>query len=136
MTVSHYLQGLGGLPTFDFPERDADVTLPDPAAVAWRLSAPTYCDAGDEQWEPRFERFLAAVDTTRVRALIVGGWDEAYETSSEGIVKALVDARDRLPALEAVFIGDMLSEDCEISWIAQTLLDHSSNLQHSLTQTS
>ncbi|MFI8521015.1 STM4015 family protein [Streptomyces sp. NPDC085481] len=120
MTVSHYLQELDGLPSFDFPEREADGTLPDAASVAWRLSTPTYCDEGDEQWEQRFARFVEAVDTTRVRALIVGGWDEAYETSSAGIVEALVGAKDEFPALEAVFLGDMLSEDCEISWIVQS----------------
>ncbi|MFD7319805.1 STM4015 family protein [Streptomyces sp. NPDC059875] len=120
MTISGYLQELNGLPTFDFPDRDSTVELPDAASVAWRVSAPTYSEPGDEQWEQLFARFLADVDTARVRALVVGGWDEAYETSSAEIVAALVAAKDRLPALEAVFLGDMGFEDCEISWIQQS----------------
>ncbi|MFH9726582.1 STM4015 family protein [Streptomyces sp. NPDC017254] len=120
MTVGHYLKEFHGLPVFPFPDADTRVELPDAAAVAWRLSSPTYCDGDDEQWEARFERFLKSVDAGRVRALVVGGWDEAYENSSAGIVTALMGANNRLTALEAVFLGDMTGEDCEISWIVQS----------------
>ncbi|MFJ8660619.1 STM4015 family protein [Streptomyces sp. NPDC093795] len=120
MTVDHHTREFHDLPVFDFPAEDARVELPDAAAVAWRISSPTYCEPEDEQWGPLFERFLKTVDTGRVRALVVGGWDEAYETSSAAIVAALIGANDRLTALEAVFLGDMTSEDCEISWIIQS----------------
>ncbi|TXS32182.1 leucine-rich repeat domain-containing protein [Streptomyces sp. ms191] len=120
MTISGHLQELHGLPVFDFPERGSSVGLPDAASVAWRVSAPTYCEADDEQWEQVFARFLADVDVRQVRALVVGGWDEAYETSSAEIVTALVGANNRLTGLEALFLGDMTFEDCEISWIQQS----------------
>ncbi|WP_017236646.1 STM4015 family protein [Streptomyces sp. SS] len=120
MTVGHYLQEFHGLPVFDFPAADARVELPEADRVAWRISAPTYSDPGDELWGPRFERFLKTVDARRVRALVVGGWDEAYETSSADIVTALIGANNRLTGLAAVFIGDMTGEDCEISWIVQS----------------
>ncbi|MEV5972343.1 STM4015 family protein [Streptomyces sp. NPDC051921] len=120
MTIGVHLQEFHGLPVFEFPAPGAAAELPDAAAVAWRLSAPTYADPEDEQWQPLFERFLATVDTARVRAVVVGGWDEPYETSSAGIVTALMGANDRLTGLEAVFLGDMTFEDCEISWIVQS----------------
>ncbi|AJF68251.1 STM4015 family protein [Streptomyces vietnamensis] len=120
MTVGTHLQEFHGLPVFDFPGPDAQVELPATDTVAWRISAPTYSDPGDELWGPQFERFLKTVDTGRVRALVVGGWDEAYENSSADIVTALIGANDRLTALEAVFLGDMTGEDCEISWIIQS----------------
>lgn len=120
MTIGVHLQEFHGLPVYEFPAPGATVELPDAASVAWRLSAPTYSDPEDERWEPLFERFLATVDTARVRAVVVGGWDEAYDTSSAAIVKALIGANDRLTGLEAVFLGDMTSEDCEISWIIQS----------------
>ncbi|KOG28978.1 MULTISPECIES: STM4015 family protein [Streptomyces] len=120
MTVGHYLQEFHGLPVFDFPAEDARVELPEADRVAWRISAPTYSDPGDELWGPQFERFLKTVDARRVRALVVGGWDEAYETSSADIVTALIGANNRLTGLAAVFIGDMTGEDCEISWIVQS----------------
>ncbi|MGW2014766.1 STM4015 family protein [Streptomyces sp. NPDC001927] len=121
MTISGDMQEFHGLPVFDFPDRDAVVELPDPASVAWRVSGPTYCGPDDEQWEQVFTRFLAGVDTHQVRALVVGGWDEAYDSSSAPIVTALVAAaEDRLTSLEALFLGDMTFEDCEISWIQQS----------------
>ncbi|WP_370415881.1 STM4015 family protein [Streptomyces fradiae] len=123
MTIGNYLREFHDLPVFEFPApggKAAAAELPDPAAVAWRLSAATYAEPGDEHWEDLFPRFVDAVDTAKVRAVVVGGWDEAFENSSAAIVEALVAAKDRLPALEAVFLGDMLSEDCEISWIMQS----------------
>ncbi|WMX44114.1 STM4015 family protein [Streptomyces roseicoloratus] len=120
MTIGNYLRVFHDLPVFEFPTPATSAELPDAASVAWRLSAVTYRDSGDEEeWTEIFERFLDAVDTSRVRALVVGGWEDAYEESSDPIVEALVAAADRLSALEAVFLGDMLSEDCEISWITQ-----------------
>ncbi|MFE4620082.1 MULTISPECIES: STM4015 family protein [Streptomyces] len=128
MTIGKYQHEFHGLPVFDFPGASADtestasapVALPEADAVAWRISAPTYSEPEDELWEPLFERFLKTVDPQRVRALVVGGWDEAYETSSAAIVAALIAARDRLTDLRAVFLGDMTGEDCEISWIVQS----------------
>ncbi|MEU9859549.1 STM4015 family protein [Streptomyces sp. NPDC047971] len=120
MTISGYLQEFHGLPVFHFPDHDTVVDLPEAASVAWRVSGATYCEDDEEQWDQVFARFLENVDTERVRALVVGGWDEAYDTSSAAIVTALISARDRLPALEALFLGDMTFEDCEISWIQQS----------------
>ncbi|RDG36903.1 STM4015 family protein [Streptomyces corynorhini] len=120
MTINQYLRELHGLPVFGFPDPGGTAELPDPASVAWRLSVGSY-DAS-ESWEEAFARFTASVDTTGVRALIVGSWSEAYESGPEGIVSALVAARDRLPGLRALFIGDMTGEDCEISWITQGTL--------------
>jgi hypothetical protein len=43
-----------------------------------------------------------------------------WERDSSPIVEALVTARDRLPALRALFLGEILQEEAEISWIHQT----------------
>ncbi|MER8037259.1 STM4015 family protein [Streptomyces hydrogenans] len=120
MTIGAHLEEFHGLPVFDLPDPESRAALPDAAAVAWRLSSPTYRDADEESWSAVFERFLKTVDTGRVRALVVGGWEDAYDTSSAPVVTALMGANDRLTALEAVFLGDMTFEDCEISWIVQS----------------
>ncbi|MFI6697946.1 STM4015 family protein [Streptomyces sp. NPDC050509] len=120
MVINHHQQKLYGLPVFRFPEADRSDGLPDPDAVAWRISVGSY--ESTEAWEEAFARFTASVDTTGVRALIVGSWSEAYEEGPEPVVSALVAARDRLPGLRALFIGDMTFMDCEISWINQGLL--------------
>ncbi|MER6995482.1 STM4015 family protein [Streptomyces sp. NPDC000410] len=115
------LQELHGLPAFDFPDADATVdALPDPASVAWRIAVDSY--DSEEEWEEAFARFTSAVDTTRVRALIVGAWSEAYDSDPGPVISALLaaGASKQLPALRALFLGDMSGEECEISWINQT----------------
>ncbi|MER6630264.1 STM4015 family protein [Streptomyces sp. NPDC000987] len=119
MTIHSHLDALYRLPAHTFPGPDAKAAnLPDADAVAWRITSDVY-DA-DEQWTDAFARFCAAVDTTRVRALIVGAWQEAYDTEPSAVVSALLAARDRFPALRALFFGDLVMEECEISWITQT----------------
>ncbi|WP_327186802.1 STM4015 family protein [Streptomyces sp. NBC_01334] len=119
MTVTDHLHALYRLPAHTFPGPGGRTDdLPDPEAFAWRVTSDVY-DA-DEDWTKAFARFCSAVDTTRVRALIVGAWQEAYDTDPSDVIEALVAARDRFPALRAVFLGDMVGEECEISWINQT----------------
>ncbi|MGP4109498.1 STM4015 family protein [Streptomyces sp. 4N509B] len=119
MSTARHLREFHGLPVFEFPDpkERADAELPEADAVAWRISAATY-DA-EEQWFETFAAFAEAVDITRVRAILVGEWGEAYQTGPEKIIATLLDARPRLTALRALFVGDMTSEECEISWINQ-----------------
>ncbi|MFC1231265.1 MULTISPECIES: STM4015 family protein [Streptomyces] len=118
MSHAGHLKELYGLPVFHFPEASGTAAdLPRPGTVAWRIATEVY-DA-EETWEEVFARFCAAVDTTEVRALVVGAWQDAYESSSSKVMEALLAARGRLPALRALFLGDMTSEEAEISWITQ-----------------
>ncbi|GLF98456.1 STM4015 family protein [Streptomyces yaizuensis] len=123
MPVSHH-EELHGLPVFDFPapgETGRRSVLPPAADVAWRICVDSYQDDGERlEWEEEFARFLDTVDASAVRALIVGAWRDPYERGSETVVAALTAAADRLPALRALFIGDMEAEQCEISWITQS----------------
>lgn len=122
MTVSNNMQELDGLPAFDFPDAEAEgkAKFPDAGSVAWRVSVPAY--DSEEEWESAFARFVKAVDTTEVRALIVGSWSDAYETSPDKVIEAIVTARDQFPSLRALFVGDITYEECEISWINQTAM--------------
>jgi hypothetical protein len=119
MTIGEHLAELGGLPAFTFPGAgDPPGELPAPESVAWRVSVDSY--ESEEEWPSAFERFLAAVDTTRVSAIIVGAWSDAYDRGPEPVIEAVVQARDRLPALRAFFLGDLVMEEAEISWIQQS----------------
>ncbi|MDQ0688222.1 hypothetical protein QFZ56_007185 [Streptomyces achromogenes] len=118
MTIGEHLKALHGLPAYTFPGAAHKPRPVEPDAVAWRVTSDVY-DA-HEKWTDAFARFCAAVDTTRVKALIVGAWEEAYEDDPTPVVEALTAARDRFPALRALFFGDMVMEECEISWINQT----------------
>ncbi|MFD8418733.1 STM4015 family protein [Streptomyces sp. NPDC059466] len=121
MTIGSHLQEFHGLPAFTFPDA-ADKplrasALPSPETVAWRVAVDSY--ESRESWPEAFARFLDAVDTTRVRALIAGAWSDAYDNPPTEVIEALVAARDRLPELRAIFLADIVMEECEISWIVQ-----------------
>ncbi|WP_073946814.1 STM4015 family protein [Streptomyces kebangsaanensis] len=120
MSHVEHLQELHGLPAFDFPGPGARRELPEAGAVAWRLAADPYRDSSHEEFGDLWDRFLDSVDPAGVRAIVVGQWGEPYDNDSSGIVRRLVDARDRLTALRAVFIGDLEQEEAEISWIEQS----------------
>ncbi|WP_329524907.1 STM4015 family protein [Streptomyces sp. NBC_01462] len=121
MTIGSHLQEFHGLPAFTFPEAADEPlrvsALPSPESVAWRVAVDSY--ESEESWPDAFARFLDAVDTTRVRALIVGAWSDAYDNAPTEVIEALVAARDRLPELRAIFLPDIVMEECEISWIVQ-----------------
>ncbi|TDC72635.1 STM4015 family protein [Streptomyces hainanensis] len=121
MSIGNHLEEFHGLPAFDFPDsvrgpEDA-AQLPAPESVAWRVMVECY--ASEEEWEEAFARFLAAVDTTRVRALIVGAWNDLWDIGPSDVLAALVAARDRLPALRGLFFGDIVREESDIAYIPQ-----------------
>jgi predicted DNA-binding WGR domain protein len=91
-----------------------------PLAAAYRVDTVDYEDDG----LARIEAFLADPAACLVRALVVGAcWGtEDVDEGSGPIVAALVKARDRLPNLRALFLGDVTYDQCEISWITQSKL--------------
>ncbi|MGW4249747.1 STM4015 family protein [Nocardia sp. NPDC004722] len=123
MTISEHLQQFHGLPVFGYPEADAPAEArenwPAPAAAAWAIAIEPYGDS-EETWPQAFARFRAEVDTTRVVALIVGLWGEAYDHPSTMVIEELIAVKDQFPALRALFVGDITYEEAEISWIQQS----------------
>jgi len=71
------------------------------------------------QQADQLEAFLADRNAPKVRSLVIGCWSYEGEGSA-GIIAALVAARDRLPALRSLFLGDIVFEEQEISWINQS----------------
>ncbi|MET7774117.1 STM4015 family protein [Nocardia sp. NPDC005366] len=130
MSIGDHMKEFGGLPAFALPDlekkkkggkkRNKKKDLPATDSVAWRIGQSYYDD--EESWEDKFARFLDTVDTTRVRALIVGQWTRAYDHGPETVIAALIAAGDKFPALRSVFLGDIVMEENEISWIHQGLV--------------
>lgn len=54
-------------------------------------------------------------------ALVIGYWQgDDSQGSSQEVVEALVTYAERFPNLRALFLGDIISEENEISWINQS----------------
>lgn len=83
-------------------------------------SQPPPAPAGADAEKDLLVRFLAEPGVEAVTALIFGMWEEPYEVDSSGIVAGLVAGRDRLANLRSLFIGEMLMEENEVSWIKQS----------------
>ena len=58
---------------------------------------------------------IAALDT-----LVIGAWQEAFDVGADDILEKIISLKDTLSGLKHLFIGDMDSEECEISWINQS----------------
>lgn len=116
--LPQHLTEFHGLRVFDLPGGTSPDPLPEPDAVAWRLS---YDWNDEEDFDDVWKRFLETVDTTRVVALVFGPWsDEMYDTDLGVELRRVIDNADRFPALRAFFLADVISEENEISWIEQT----------------
>ncbi|MEW2570606.1 STM4015 family protein [Streptomyces sp. NPDC047070] len=107
-----------GLPVLTFPQFTDLRRLPDnTSSVAWRLQ----CDPSepDGPYE-HMDRFVASVPLEEVRALVIGApWYDNEDDGSE-VIEELCALAPRFSALEALFLGDLVAEECEISWIEQS----------------
>jgi hypothetical protein len=66
------------------------------------------------------EQFLESDAAEKARGLILGAWHgDDPEMRPEEIVELLVKGKDRLPNLAAIYVGDIVSEENEMSWIKQ-----------------
>ncbi len=79
--------------------------------------------------------FTSDPKSSQIEALIIGEWGGSCDgNSSNEVVKELTKANSQLPCLKALFIGDITSEECEISWIEQSnmvpLLKVYPNIEH------
>ncbi len=90
--------------------------------VFYRLSLSYDQSDSGENFVDLLDRFLQEPAAAKAEGLIVGPWEyeDMVSSTSQPIVEALVAARDRLPKLKALFIGDITFEECEVSWINQS----------------
>ncbi|MGW0804857.1 STM4015 family protein [Nonomuraea sp. NPDC002799] len=108
-----------GLPVAPAPWPEDKGAQPAADAVAWRLGASEWIDDAPDEIGDVLDWFFEHVDTARVTAMVIGEWEDSYETDSGPIVERLTAEAARLPALRSLFFGAMSSEEAEISWIQQ-----------------
>ena len=97
------------------------VPLDDPSGTAYRIGIEYDEATAGVTWEGRFSEFLSLPASCSVSSIVVGVWgDTGPLADSSSVVNYLSKASGRLPALRALFIGDIISEEFEISWIQQS----------------
>ncbi len=114
--VGENLRHFGGLPVADFR---GEGTPLDFTRTCPRLR----CDYDDEQdLRDLLTLLLDQPSLPSLTALVFGLWlenGESYDVSPQPVLDMLVAFKLRLPALKALFMGDIVSEENEISWIKQ-----------------
>ncbi|WP_428965150.1 STM4015 family protein [Micromonospora fluostatini] len=111
MIVSH-LSSFAGLDVVPF---DPGMALPEELPpVAWRLEVEDF-DADPEEFAALVAAFRAEVPAEAVQAIVLGEWGSTYESPAP--LGLLVEAAGEWTALRHLFVADLISEQCEISWI-------------------
>ncbi|MCP2335677.1 STM4015 family protein [Actinomadura rupiterrae] len=116
MSILVHLADFAGLPVAVFApaSEPAPAVLAAPAEHAWYVG--TDYDE-DPDFAELWARFRGQVDTTAVTALVIGYWGPPDEKNTTEVVKLLVEAAPAFPALRALFLGDIVMEESDISWI-------------------
>ena len=91
-------------------------------------------DWENDDLEANLEHFLGTDGAREATGIVIGCWSGDDPGVNPGfVVDLLVKHKDRLPNLVALFMGDTISEENEMSWIHQTdvspLLEAFPNLQ-------
>jgi hypothetical protein len=98
-------------------------TIYDPAEAVYAIRLDYEEERAGQHWTDKFALFLDDPAVSQVTGIVVGNypqWHERTPANSAPIVEALVAAQDRLPNLTAIFLGDIIMEESEISWINQS----------------
>ncbi|MEP1079523.1 STM4015 family protein [Leptolyngbya sp. PL-A3] len=110
----------------DVREFQAGQALSNPQQTAYALRSG-YDDDNDggTSIDAQLDALLDTAGSEQVEALVFGAWnrDEDFftgEDSSQELVEQLASLSNRLPNLKALFIGDITSEECEVSWLTQS----------------
>jgi hypothetical protein len=117
MTIHEHLSEYAGLPVAGYgPEDDLlDAAVASPSSYAWAVR--TSYDEGD--FADVFAEFREEVDTSAITALVIGYWGASYDSGSVDVGALLAEAAPAFPALRSLFIGDIVMEEAEVSWIEQ-----------------
>lgn len=72
---------------------------------------------------PNLEHFCASDAALEATGIVIGHWGgEDSQGTPDAAIELLIKNRERLSNLNAIFLGDITSEENEMSWIQQTNL--------------
>jgi hypothetical protein len=114
MTFHEHVAEFDGKPVVDYTPG----TPLDPEGHSYRLRLEYDADVS---FQELLADFLAADGADRVTGLLTGAYsEEMYDDSMSTVVEPVIAAAPQLPSLAALFIGDIIVDENEVSWIQQT----------------
>jgi hypothetical protein len=134
MSFYGHITEFAGRRVVDFPADPAEPAPAEavaPGSVAWRVDCNKDGEYHGLDFPELLAKFLEQVPSNEVEALITGQWMEWGEDDCT-VVDDLLAVADRLPALRALFVSELVDEQAQPSWIylpqAGPLLDAFPNL--------
>jgi hypothetical protein len=116
MTINAHIEEFAGLSVSNFDPEGGIRT-----GHAQRLALDWSAFDNGEKFDDRLAAFIADDACPQTEALVIGDWGGAGQGENpDAMLEALVSARGRLPKLRALFLGEIICEESEISWITQT----------------
>ncbi len=114
-TLTQHATHLAGKPVAPF-----DARAPfDSAAFVPRLALDWEAHVDGLEMNDLLSELLRRPGVANLEGLVFGVWDFLDSIDSSAIIGGLVAARDRLPALRSLFVGDIVESEQELAWIAQ-----------------
>ena len=95
-------------------------SLKGKSVVRVRVSYDEEGDDGEPDFNQRLQAFLESDSAAGTKGLVIGAYDLEGGSSEGQFVEMIAHHKDRLPQLKALFLGDIVQEEAEISWIQQS----------------
>ena len=113
--ISEHVSEWLGFPVKEYREESSQKPLQISADTIYRLTLDYDAEG---TFEELLEKFLENSGVENLQGIIVGQFfgDDSSEASTT-VVQALAAAASKLTNVRAIFLGEMISEECEISWI-------------------
>jgi Leucine Rich repeat len=115
MGIHQHTEIFQGKPVTNY---DKNIGITDPMDTVYRL---WFDYDTEENTLALLEHFLTDQNAIKVTSLIIGVWSYECE-SNQPLVELLTSNADKLPNLSALFLGDIIEEEAQISWIVQSNL--------------
>jgi hypothetical protein len=115
MGIHGHTEVFQGKPVINY---DKNIGIADPIDTVYRL---WFDFEAEENTLALLEHFLADQNVMKVTSLIIGVWNYECE-SNQPLVELLTSNSHKLPSLSALFLGDIIEEEAQISWIVQSNL--------------
>jgi hypothetical protein len=131
MTIGGHAETFVGLPVEDYVP---DEGIRNPEGAVYRVSVGYDEGESGTTIGVRLGQFFSDSQVSRIPGIVIGAWHSEWDEPATAAAEGLVSVRDKVPKLRGIFMGDITSEECEISWIQQTdvspLLDAYPKLEH------
>jgi len=62
---------------------------------------------------------LADPEFLELDELVIGYWGSSWDENCQELIDAIIEHKDKFSHIKSLFIGDIDSEECEVSWIVQ-----------------